>query len=64
MKYAVPNETFSIVMECGEGVKFIKGKEYEYKRLTDCFIVKGENGAVKLSPDETTELFTRKIYAE
>ncbi len=58
MVIAIPKETFFIVMESGND---IKGKEYEYKQLPDEFIIKGENGAAKLSVEEAERLFKRKI---
>lgn len=61
MVRAIPKETFSIVMEVGQDVKFVQGKEYEYKQLPDGFIIKGENGAVKISVEEAEKLFSRKI---
>lgn len=61
MVRAIPKETFSIVMETGDDIKYIEGKEYEYKQLPDGFIVKGENGAAKLSVEEAEKLFERKI---
>lgn len=61
MVRAIPKETFSMVMEVGEDVKFIQGKEYEYKKLVDGFTVIGENGAVKISVEEAEKLFCRKI---
>lgn len=61
MVRAIPKETFSMVMEVGEDVKFIQGKEYKYKKFADGFIVKGENGTVKISVEEAERLFSRKI---
>lgn len=61
MVRAIPKETFSVVMEIGSDVKYIKGKEYEYKQLSDGFIIKGENGAAKLSVEDSEKLFNRKI---
>lgn len=61
MVRAIPKETFSIVMKVGEDVKFVQGKEYEYKQLPDGFIIKGENGAIKISAEDTERLFERKI---
>ncbi len=61
MVKAIPKETFSIVMESGNDVKYIKGMEYEYKQLPDGFIIKGENGAAKLSVEDVERLFKRKI---
>ena len=61
MVRAIPKETFSIVMELGADVEYIKGKEYEYKQLPDGFIIKGENGAAKLSVADAEKLFNRKI---
>jgi len=45
-------------------VKYIKGKEYEYKQLPDGFVIKGENGAAKLSTEDAEKLFERKIILE
>lgn len=61
MVRAIPKDTFSIVMEVGNDVEYIKGKEYEYKQLPDGFIIKGENGAAKLSVEDAKRLFDRKI---
>lgn len=61
MVRAIPKETFSLVMESGNDIKYIKGKEYEYKQLPDGFIIKGENGAAKLSVEDAEKLFNRKI---
>ena len=61
MVRAIPKETFSVAMELGTDVKYIKGKEYEYKQLPDGFIIKGENGAAKLSVEDAEKLFNRKI---
>lgn len=61
---AIPKETFFIIMEDEENIKFVKGKEYEYKQLPDGFIINGENGAVKLSIEEAKKLFNRKIKLE
>ena len=64
MVRAIPKETFSLVMENGNDVKYIKGKEYEYKQLHDGFIIKGENGAAKLAVEDAERLFSRKIRLE
>lgn len=61
MVRAMPKETFSVVMEIGNDVKYIKEKEYEYKQLPDGFVIKGENGAAKLSVEDAEKLFNRKI---
>ena len=61
MVRAMPKETFSVVMEIGNDVKYIKGKEYEYKQLPDGFVIKGENGAAKLSVEDAEKLFSRNI---
>lgn len=61
MARAIPKETFSVAMEIGTDVKYIKGKEYEYKQIPDGFVIKGENGAAKLSVEDVERLSERKI---
>lgn len=61
MVRAIPKETFTVVMKVGNDIEYIKGKEYEYKQLLDGFIIKGENGAAKLSVEDAERLFERKI---
>lgn len=61
MVRAIPKETFSVAMEIGSDIEYIKGKEYEYKQMPDGFIIKGENGAAKLSADDAERLFDRSI---
>jgi len=60
MVRAIPKETFSVVMTVRDDVKYIKGKEYEYKQVSDGFIIKGENGAAKFSVEDTEKFFERK----